>query len=89
MNYGVHAIMYGYYFFMAIRMKPKWMNAMIITVSQISQRIVGVAVTALACYFIGSDECWIKPENNMAAFLVRVCVFVSGLSSFLSLCVCL
>lgn len=26
MNYGVHAIMYFYYFLMAIRSKPKWFN---------------------------------------------------------------
>jgi hypothetical protein len=44
---------------------------MVITVAQISQMIVGVSVTALALYFIGSQECWIKPENNMAAFVVR------------------
>lgn len=79
MNYGVHAIMYGYYFLMAMKWKPKWMNAMVITVAQISQMIVGVGVTALAFYFIGSQECWIKPENNMAAFIVRdtfYCIFV-------------
>jgi hypothetical protein len=67
MNYAVHSVMYGYYFLMAMKMKPKWMNAMVITGAQISQMIVGVSVTALAFYYISSEECWIKPENNMAA----------------------
>ena len=44
MNYSVHAIMYGYYCLMALRMKPKWMNPFFITVAQISQMIVGVSV---------------------------------------------
>ena len=26
MNYSVHAVMYGYYFLMAIKMRPKWFN---------------------------------------------------------------
>jgi len=34
MNYGVHALMYGYYFLMAVKMKPAWFNPMIITFVQ-------------------------------------------------------
>jgi elongation of very long chain fatty acids protein 6 len=34
MNLGVHALMYFYYFLMAIKCKPKWFNPMIITVLQ-------------------------------------------------------
>jgi len=44
MNYSVHAIMYGYYYLMAMRMKPTWMKPQLITVMQISQMVVGVAV---------------------------------------------
>ena len=43
MNYAVHFIMYGYYYLMAMRLKPRWFNAMYITVAQISQMVVGVA----------------------------------------------
>ena len=37
MNYSVHASMYFYYFLMATKMRPKWLNPMIITTFQISQ----------------------------------------------------
>mmetsp|Transcript_22854 Transcript_22854/g.34105 ORF Transcript_22854/g.34105 Transcript_22854/m.34105 type:complete len:292 (-) Transcript_22854:265-1140(-) len=71
MNYCVHAIMYGYYFLMAIRMKPKWLNAMFITTAQISQMVVGVAVTILAFHYYNTEtECQIQKENNIAAFLM-------------------
>jgi elongation of very long chain fatty acids protein 6 len=72
MNYCVHAIMYGYYFLMAIKMKPKWLNAMFITTAQISQMVVGVLVTIFAFYFYHTegDDCNIQKENNIAAFLM-------------------
>lgn len=72
MNYGVHAIMYFYYFLMAVKMKPKWFNSMWITVAQISQMVVGVAVTSLSVtvHMQGVPECTIKPENNYAALVM-------------------
>ena len=77
MNYAVHFIMYGYYYLMAMRLKPRWFNAMYITVAQISQMVVGVAVTLLAFYYYEEDgpraaqnPCWVKKENNIAAFLM-------------------
>jgi elongation of very long chain fatty acids protein 6 len=72
MNYCVHAIMYGYYFLMAIKMKPKWMNAMFVTTAQISQMVVGVAVTIIAFYYYKHDKgvCHIHKENNIAAFIM-------------------
>jgi elongation of very long chain fatty acids protein 6 len=84
MNYSVHGIMYGYYFLMAIRMKPKWLNAMFITTAQISQMVVGVVVTIIGFYYYkmegskfegngtgnGESSCHIQKENNMAAFLM-------------------
>lgn len=72
MNYGVHAIMYFYYFLMAIKCKPKWFNSIWITVSQISQMVVGVTVTVLG-FVLGpkyEKECAIKPENNAAALIM-------------------
>lgn len=77
MNYSVHAIMYGYYFLMAVRMKPKWLNAMFITTAQISQMVVGVVVTLMGFYYYRLEgsvsdggTCHIQKENNTAAFLM-------------------
>jgi len=73
MNYAVHASMYGYYFLMAIKMKPKWLKPMFITVSQISQMAVGVAVAVTAYYYHNEDvvgDCHIHASNNYAAFIM-------------------
>jgi len=72
MNYSVHAIMYGYYFLMAIKMKPKWLNAKFITVAQISQMVVGVTVTLLGFYYYitQGESCSILKENVVAGFIM-------------------
>ena len=71
MNYSVHASMYGYYFLMAMKLRPKWFNPIIITIFQISQMIVGVAVTLAGFYFYKTDPtCGIDKENNTAAFVM-------------------
>jgi elongation of very long chain fatty acids protein 6 len=71
MNYSVHATMYFYYFLMAMRLKPKWLNPMVITVAQISQMVVGVAVTLAAFYYYKTDSaCTVTAENNTAAFVM-------------------
>eukprot|EP00934_Nitzschia_sp_Nitz4_P007957 Nitzschia sp. Nitz4//scaffold37_size175936//12371//13420//NITZ4_002024-RA/size175936-processed-gene-0.170-mRNA-1//1//CDS//3329549722//7947//frame0 len=71
MNYSVHASMYGYYFLMAMKLRPKWFNPMIITGFQISQMVVGVIVTVLGFYYYSTDaECKIEKENNTAAFVM-------------------
>jgi len=71
MNYSVHASMYFYYFLMAIKMRPKWLNPIIITTFQISQMVVGVAVTLTGFYYYSTDaSCMIERENNTAAFLM-------------------
>ncbi len=69
--------MYGYYFLMAVRMKPKWLNAMFITTAQISQMVVGVVVTLMGFYYYRLEgsvsdggTCHIQKENNTAAFLM-------------------
>uniref|UniRef100_A0A7S1VJD7 Elongation of fatty acids protein n=1 Tax=Grammatophora oceanica TaxID=210454 RepID=A0A7S1VJD7_9STRA len=81
MNYSVHASMYFYYGLMALRMKPKWMHPMIITSFQISQMIVGVAVTCAGFYYYlkNPGTCMITGENNTAAF----CMYGSYLFLFL------
>ena len=75
MNYAVHSIMYFYYFLMAVKCKPKWFNSIWITVSQISQMVVGVTVTCANVAIISSmakagKECNAKRENNVAAMIM-------------------
>jgi hypothetical protein len=55
MNYSVHAIMYGYYCLMALRIMPKWFPAGLITLAQISQMIIGVAVQVVAMIIYRSE----------------------------------
>ena len=90
MNYGVHAIMYMYYFLMATKLKPKWFKSIYITVAQISQMVVGLGITMLGFYYYGTTVqgangedrmCMIKKDNNVAAsimygsYLVLFCQF--------------
>ena len=50
MNYSVHAIMYGYYCLMALKMKPAWVPPVLITVAQLSQMVVGTAVQCFSMW---------------------------------------
>jgi elongation of very long chain fatty acids protein 6 len=74
MNYAVHAIMYFYYFLMAVHMKPKAFQAVYITAAQISQMVVGVMITTIGCYLLWvegpPDNCWLTPDNNVAALVM-------------------
>lgn len=74
MNYSVHAVMYGYYFLMAMKLRPKWFNPMIVTFMQLSQMFIGVAVTIFAFYYYNNPvegrPCHIRKENNVAAFVM-------------------
>eukprot|EP00615_Pteridomonas_danica_P001040 CAMPEP_0114370378 /NCGR_PEP_ID=MMETSP0101-20121206/32465_1 /TAXON_ID=38822 ORGANISM="Pteridomonas danica, Strain PT" /NCGR_SAMPLE_ID=MMETSP0101 /ASSEMBLY_ACC=CAM_ASM_000211 /LENGTH=300 /DNA_ID=CAMNT_0001521877 /DNA_START=55 /DNA_END=957 /DNA_ORIENTATION=+ len=65
MNYSVHAIMYGYYCLMALKMKPKWLPPVVITIAQISQMFVGVAVQLAASYkyFTEGASCGVNGAN--------------------------
>lgn len=51
MNYTVHAVMYFYYYLMAIRAVPKWFPSWIITLMQITQMIVGTVVVGASFYY--------------------------------------
>jgi elongation of very long chain fatty acids protein 6 len=64
MNYSVHAIMYGYYCLMALKMKPAWLPPVVITVAQISQMFVGVAVQLAASYkYFTDSSCRVNGAN--------------------------
>lgn len=82
MNYGVHSVMYFYYFLMAIKIRPPW--AMMVTFLQISQMFVGVAFTILGFIYVGTDNCTISHSNNMAAFLMYGSYLVLFLQFFIS-----
>jgi len=51
MNYTVHAVMYFYYFLMAMRAIPKWFPSWIITTMQILQMVVGTTVVGFSIYY--------------------------------------
>eukprot|EP01035_Chromulina_nebulosa_P021225 gene21225-27494_t len=51
MNYTVHAIMYYYFYLMAIKKLPKSFPSWIITIIQIAQMIVGTAVVCACLYY--------------------------------------
>lgn len=51
MNYTVHAVMYFYYFLMALKVVPKWFPSWIITLMQISQMIVGTFIVGITTYY--------------------------------------
>jgi elongation of very long chain fatty acids protein 6 len=74
MNYFVHSVMYGYYFLMAVGIKPKAFKAVYITVAQISQMVVGVIVTLLGCYVLWvrkpEGSCFLSTDNNVAALIM-------------------
>ncbi len=81
MNYTVHALMYFYFFLMAIKSVPKWFNPMILTVFQISQMFVGVIVVCAAIYYhyystktyeysLGPKRCSNAPSNMVAGVIM-------------------
>ena len=72
MNYSVHAVMYGYYYLMAIDAKPKWFNPVIITIAQIAQMIVGTSLCVLSFIILlkGDENCAVKKENVIAGTIM-------------------
>jgi len=56
-------VMYFYYFLMAIKCKPKWMNPKIITVAQILQMVVGVTVCTRTYQYANEEGCWASALN--------------------------
>lgn len=86
MNYTVHAIMYFYYFLMAIKYVPKWFPPQIITALQISQMVVGVYIVGVSTYFkfYGSDnyapgEC----NNDTTNMIAGIAMYGSYLMLFM------
>jgi len=77
MNYAVHSLMYGYYFLMAVKMLPKWFPPGIVTIAQISQMVVGVALTVISGQLFRSPRtCDVKLENLVAGGVMYASYFL-------------
>merc|ERR1719253_1290894 len=77
MNYSVHFIMYGYYFLIVYKWVPKWFPPGIITIAQISQMVVGVAVTVYSIYLLKTRrDCSVSSENLLAGGLMYFSYFL-------------
>lgn len=70
MNYGVHAIMYFYYFLAAMGIRVKW--APLVTVLQISQMFVGMFICGAVYYFEGMRglPCDVTSNNYIAGWVM-------------------
>ena len=70
MNYGVHALMYFYYFLSARGIKAGW--AGLVTTLQISQMFIGVGVCTAVWYYqsVKGVACDVQPENQLAGILM-------------------
>jgi hypothetical protein len=70
MNYGVHAMMYFYYFLTSCGYKPWWNK--VLTTLQISQMFVGMIVCLSVAYFKYSlrRDCDNTGENLVAGFVM-------------------
>jgi elongation of very long chain fatty acids protein 6 len=77
MNYTVHACMYTYYGFRALRFKiPRWVNVAI-TSGQISQMIIGIFVNLTAYYKKKrGEECAVTDENIKWSFIMYFSYFL-------------
>jgi elongation of very long chain fatty acids protein 6 len=77
MNYFVHAIMYSYYAFRAMRFSiPKYIN-IIITSLQISQMVIGIVVNSIAYYKKNRGEkCDVSYDNIYWSFFMYFTYFL-------------
>jgi elongation of very long chain fatty acids protein 6 len=85
MNYSVHALMYGYYCLQSLGMCPKSFPAILITISQIAQMIIGTAVCCSAWYFSFTSP---RPcHNDMSNLLAGAVMYGSYLYLFVDFAV--
>ncbi|EQC26232.1 hypothetical protein SDRG_15967 [Saprolegnia diclina VS20] len=82
MNYSVHAIMYFYYFLTARGYRPKW--ALLVTVAQLSQMVVGVAVCTMSVLYIRRGAtCYVNHDNLKWGILMYSSYFALFLKFFI------
>ncbi|CAG0881697.1 unnamed protein product [Cyprideis torosa] len=77
MNYMVHSLMYSYYALKALKFKvPRWIS-MVITISQLSQMLVGCYVNYFAYNMkMTSDGCCTTFDNIKVSILMYASYFV-------------
>lgn len=81
MNYGVHAVMYSYYALRAAGFRVSRKFAMFITLSQITQMLMGCVVNYLVFYWMQHDKCHSHFQNIFwsslmyLSYLVLFCHF--------------
>jgi elongation of very long chain fatty acids protein 6 len=69
MNYTVHAVMYGYYCLMALKIKPP-IPDFFITTMQISQMIVGTFIQVASMFYYNEKSCGVHYGNLVAGGLM-------------------
>lgn len=79
-NFAVHTIMYFYYFLMAVKLKPKWYNPVVITIAQIVQMVVGVGVCIRAWMYLRVDDTCKADRSNI---VLTLGMYASYLTLFL------
>ncbi|EHA99339.1 Elongation of very long chain fatty acids protein 6 [Heterocephalus glaber] len=81
MNYGVHAVMYSYYALRAAGFRVSRKFAMFITLSQITQMLMGCVINYLVFYWMQQDQCYSHFQNIFwsslmyLSYLVLFCHF--------------
>jgi hypothetical protein len=74
MNYAVHSVMYFYYFLTCLGYRPPW--AMAVTIAQISQMAVGIAVIVYAYFaYTTVPNCAVVPRNLVWGCTMYACYF--------------
>lgn len=87
LNSTVHTIMYSYYFLMTIKMKPKWLNPIFITLAQLLQMVLGLTVTIMSMYYsVNQTEdkpCALEPRTLLPCFAMFGSYFLLFLQFFI------
>ncbi|CAM5139934.1 unnamed protein product [Natator depressus] len=76
MNYGVHAVMYSYYALRAAGFRVSRKFAMFITLSQITQMLIGCVVNYLVFSWMQQGQCHSHVQNIIWSSLMYLSYFV-------------
>ncbi|PKU26768.1 elongation of very long chain fatty acids protein 6 [Limosa lapponica baueri] len=76
MNYGVHAVMYSYYALRAAGFRVSRKFAMFITLSQITQMLIGCVINYLVFSWMHHSQCHSHVQNIIWSSLMYLSYFV-------------